>query len=385
MEKKQLEFTPLYCKDSLNIVNTYGTAGVITLWTKIAYAVDRFIDAGIDLNPKTSQIAAFGSLYGNGLKHLLSNLLYNPQIAYLIICGSNRSGSSQELQNFFNFGVEKSNELGAECNRIIGANKTIPINITLDMFKVKPKIFVIENLNAKDIKETLTSILSEISAHRLANTAERVRVELPEPKIKFYPSNPSSHTIIKETPLEAWKELVFCINRFGVPQDLGKKGKRIELLNMKVIVNKPTEDDYKTLEQYGISCDYLKQYQEDILNGEHKPQLDYTYGNRLRAYFDVDSLEECVKRLNDNPSTRHAYISLWDPRCDLSKDKESAPCLCSICFRRFNGKLNLTASFRVHNALDGWLRNIYGLIKIMDFVSAKTNIEKGALCVISQS
>ena len=55
----------------------------------------------MDLNPATSPIAVFGTLYGNGLREMLRNLLYNPQIQMLLICGHDRSGSRQELENFF--------------------------------------------------------------------------------------------------------------------------------------------------------------------------------------------------------------------------------------------------------------------------------------------
>ena len=96
-----MEFIPLYFGDKLKVVNPHGVIGVVTLWSKPEYVMERFREAGVDLDPATSPIAVFGTLYGNGLRELLRNLLYNPQIQVLLICGHDRSGSARDLRNFF--------------------------------------------------------------------------------------------------------------------------------------------------------------------------------------------------------------------------------------------------------------------------------------------
>ena len=96
-----MEFIPLYFGDKLKVVNRHGVIGVVTLWSKPEYVMERFREAGVDLDPATSPIAVFGTLYGNGLRELLRNLLYNPQIQVLLICGHDRSGSLSGLEKFF--------------------------------------------------------------------------------------------------------------------------------------------------------------------------------------------------------------------------------------------------------------------------------------------
>ena len=96
----------LHFADRLTIINPQGTIGVVTLWSKPDYVIERFRQAGVDLDPATSPIAVFGTLYGNGLREMLRNLLYNPQIQTLLICGNDRSGSRRELRNFFDYGLE---------------------------------------------------------------------------------------------------------------------------------------------------------------------------------------------------------------------------------------------------------------------------------------
>src|SRR3974377_1925010 len=96
-----MEFIPLYFGDKLKAVNPRGVIGVVTLWSKPENVMERFREAGGDLDPATSPIAVFGTLCGNGFRELLRNLLYNPQIQVLLICGHDRSGSKRDLENFF--------------------------------------------------------------------------------------------------------------------------------------------------------------------------------------------------------------------------------------------------------------------------------------------
>jgi thymidylate synthase len=40
-----MNFIPLYFQDKLTIVNPSGTIGVLTLWSKVDYVMDRFRQA----------------------------------------------------------------------------------------------------------------------------------------------------------------------------------------------------------------------------------------------------------------------------------------------------------------------------------------------------
>ena len=105
-----MEFIPLHFADRLTVINPQGTIGVVTLWSKPDYVIERFRQAGVDLNPATSPIAVFGTLYGNGLREMLRNLLYNPQIQTLLICGHDRSGSTAGIDQFFRTGLGDRSE-----------------------------------------------------------------------------------------------------------------------------------------------------------------------------------------------------------------------------------------------------------------------------------
>ena len=121
--------------------------------------------------------------------------------------------------------------------------------------------------------------------------------------------------------------------------------------------------------------------------------IAYTYGNRLRAYFDqgstADTLASAIAALRADRRTRRAYISLWDSSADLSDEQEDAtrakPCLTTLFFRTAEDRLMLTATYRAHNLLTAWLENVYGLMAIQRHVAHGAGIESGALTVISHS
>jgi thymidylate synthase len=56
-----------------------------------------------------------------------------------------------------------------------------------------------------------------------------------------------------------------------------------------------------------------------------------------------------------------------------------------LFFRKFEGKLTLSATFRTHNAMDAWPMNVYGLMAIRDWVAKKAGLLPGAITVISHS
>lgn len=378
-----MEFIPLYFADRLHIVNRQGYVGVVTLWSRISFVLRRLAEAGVDLEPTTSPVAVVGNLYGNGLKHLLRNLLYNPQIRYLVICGRNLSGSQEDLINFFRYGVEESELLGVKCRRVIGTGRIVDNLLTPELFARPPQLIEVGDLRDTISLKRLREVFARITPPPAENW-QRIELPLPDEEVSFYPSNPRAHTITARRPLEAWLELIFRLVRFGQPVVL-KKGRRQELQNVKVIVEEPLPEPAEELAKYGFSLAHFLTYGEDLLCGkEPGDDTAYRYGHRLRSYFRIDGLQEVITRLQEDREDRHCYISLWDTARDL-KASSGRPCLVSLFFRFFAGKLTLSAVFRTHNALDAWLENCYGLMAVQQYVAAACSLPPGALTIISHS
>jgi thymidylate synthase len=399
-----MEFKPLYFADRLTVINPRGTIGVVTLWSKVDYVIERFREAGINLDPDDSPIAVFGTLYGNGLREMLRNLLNNPQIQLLLICGNNRSGSYEELNNFFdpNLGLEPVK--GSLVNYKLGKPRQIegpdpsPVRIRgtkriIDNM-VQPKQFAGRPFELKNFGDPHKDAVIEQVRDFLANYKPQSRdyldntiridfIELPEVELQYFPSNPRGHVVIRDTILEAWKEVLHLLTRFGRRVAL-KKGDRLELQHVKVVVEKPRFEAEDKLKAVNLDLGKLRRYQEDILQGEMRGDETYNYGHRLRTHFGLDTLAACVERLKKDPEDRKAYVSLWDTRQDLLV-KVGHPCLVSLFFRKLEGKLTLSATFRTHNAMDAYPMNLYGLMAIQGWVAERVGLPPGAIIVISHS
>ncbi len=377
---EQLEFVALHFAGKLRIINPRARLGVVTLWSKIEFVEQKLAELGVDLEPDTSKIAVLGNLYGNGIPHLLRNLLYNPQIRDLVVCGADRSHSEAELVAFFERGLEETVNLGETVHRIRGTSRVIDALVTPERFGIKPRITCVGSLRSEKSVRALRDYVDGFVPGPA--DGERIEVELPEVCVTHYPSEPRNHNIVADKPLAAWRELVFRLVRFGHLTHL-RKGDRQELQNVRVVVRYPREDAEEELEKLNFSLDGLRQYQSDMLVGSLPEDQAYTYGNRIRQYFGFDALRKFAERLIDNPQDRDCYLALWNSRCDI--DADDAPCLVSMFFRLFDEKLTMTATYRTHNALDAWLKNVYGLMKVQEIVAREAALEVGPLTVISHS
>jgi thymidylate synthase len=295
--------------------------------------------------------------------------------------------------NFFEHGLEEVEFLGAKAFRIRNTTRTIDGCVQPQNFLNAPGFTVLGDVGDPATKAGLKSFFDSLPPPESCDLARVEPPPIPEPAVTRFPTEPRSHTIVRDTPMEAWSEIIFRLFRFGhrnmVAKKSGPEG-RVELQNIKAIIENPCEEPDEILQQYGFSLAKFQGYQQRILDPEKPPDLGYTYGNRLRGYFRrpdgtlVDSLEIAAQRLKEKPESRHAYIALWDNTRDLPEGTDT-PCFVSAFFRKFDGKLTLTATFRSHNAMEAWPENVYGLIAIQRFVAEKAGMDPGPLTVFSHS
>lgn len=382
------DFVPLYFAEKLRVLNRYGSIGLVTLWSDLEHILQRLSAAGADLSKLTSPICVVGNLYGEGLKHLLRNLLFNPQIETLLVMGTDRSGSLGYLQNFFELGTEEVradieyvSESGIEIKpvRIVGSNYIMDDLVTPTTFLRKPDIVRIEGVDTQAAVKA-SRFLGQYRPSGFAGPRQRIPV--PEVRITRYPSNLRAHTIVADTPAEAWKLLVHRIVRFGDRVAI-EKGERVELQNVKVVIERPKLEPPDIIMSCGFDPDRFSDYAKSMFTAQIPGDLQYTYGNRLCEYFNQDLIVTVVDKMRVIPDDRTAYLSLWDNQADL--DANYRPCLVAIYFRRVMDTLHMTAIFRTHNAANAWLENVHGLVAVQQHVASAIGAGIGALTVISMS
>lgn len=195
-----------------------------------------------------------------------------------------------------------------------------------------------------------------------------------------------------KTITDAWHRGLNLIWRQG--QELtDERGTKIkELLALQVVV----EDPYQEMipHEYSWNQERLEEYAAQLLSGEN-PGFEYTYGERLRRWKipedeisttssdSVDQLEHVIRRLKASSSTRRATAVTWIPPVDNARDE--VPCMIVDDFKLRDGKLNLAIFFRSHDFAGAYPANLYGLARVLQFVSGEVGAMPGSISTTSAS
>ena len=279
--------------------------------------------------------------------------------------------------------------------QVRGTNCYLPIVDGFDASRLRGYLTFefLGKLSRHDFPDALATYFAALPSAPV-ELPERLEVVVPQTdpdEYQYLPSDQIGHQVSRPSPLQCWQELVVRAMRFGQPARL-KKGLRLELLNVRAVVREPSEAADSVLQSYGFRVEQFRAYQRKILDPVLPEGISYTYGNRLRGHFDQgqngrDTLETVIHRLSADPETRHCYVSLWDTAQDLAQTQsdDAVPCLTTLFFRRAQGALTMTATYRSHNLLTAWLENVYGLMAVQDHVARRIGAAIGPLTVISHS
>jgi hypothetical protein len=392
-----MRFEALYFPELLHEVNPEGDVGLITLWSPWR-AVERKLQAQSPdlLDSDKSRIAVVANLYGDGMYAMFCNLLFNPQVRHLVAIGQDLGlGAAAEIEAFLEHGLEDSVLLGQSVKQIPGTSRRFPVVSEFDEQRLRAQLSFndLGKLSSPELVARLDELVAGLPRQGPSH-GERLRVPIPEaPSAKGAEHRPSlvtAHQVTRRRPVDCWEELVVRAMRFGRPIEL-RKGPRLELLNARAVIAEPSEEPAELLAAYGFELERFHAYQRAILDPVLPDDVSYTYGNRLRGYFDLgstrDTLAAAIAQLRADRRTRAAYVSLWDDRADLARvdGTSSTPCLTTLFFRPADDRLTLTATYRSHNLLTAWLENVYGLIAIQRHVAEGAGMQIGPITVISHS
>jgi thymidylate synthase len=89
------------------------------------------------------------------------------------------------------------------------------------------------------------------------------------------------------------------------------------------------------------------------------------YGKRIGG-----QLVECYTKLIDDPGTRQAVISLWNPQLDGQGGKRDHPCTLSLTFSLIDGRLELSVTMRSN---DAWLGLPYDVFQFSALQASLAN------------
>ena len=377
---------PVYFKEALIVKNKDSNIGITTLWMPKESVADGLGD---------TDFCVCGQLYTKrGLNPMFRNILANPTIRYIILCGVDRQGSGDAILKFFAAGFEEL--LGESGERkgykIVGDDEALLdkefTHESLSLLKQEVEIF---DFRLKPIAEIKDFILT------LAKKEPFGEPQLfDEPKqeaIARFPSDMSVFKVRREKVADAWLDALKIINRFGTTIS-GMYGDVKEVHNLAIVVENEDPTQPFLPEYLKFGKDGLEHYIEGFFDTDTKGQA-YTYGERIFQWDGINQYDHMVTKLKRYPADRGAVTVLWKPHVDNFPPQKTqiktmgqtqgwkVPCLVMLLAQCIDDRLNLTCVFRNNDIYGAWPLNAFALRTLQQRLAAEIGKDMGSLTTIS--
>jgi thymidylate synthase len=374
MEKKFSPNTknwPVYFKEVLKLGDLKSNVGIVTLWTPLEKIV-----SGL----KETSYALVGQLYSQGgVNFIVRNILANPKIRYLIICGKEhkRERSGQALINLIKKGVDKDNRIiGTKNGRI---DKEIPKK-AIEEFRKGVKVFDLRNIeDPKKIQQLISKLppLKEFTYPRI--------YPLSVAQFPTFPNDRTPEKIKAESVADAWPRILGYVMHFGSDAMTNYGTVAREVLNLIAVITKENPYKPKLKPFFKFSAkDILSYIKEEFISPKIKDSSRYyTYGERLRAMppKGIDQVEIIIKKLKKDPNDRGAIAVLWSVERDNYLLRN--PCLVLVQGKITKDTFDLTCYFRSNDMFNAWPLNAFGLRALQYEIAKKIKKKVGILTTIS--
>jgi len=197
--------------------------------------------------------------------------------------------------------------------------------------------------------------------------------------------------IDKKTTTEAWKEALRLVINNGV--DFMDENNRVcrESFNLLIRIENPKDDIKNPIKILNTFKHWKYPPYEEIaqvmLTSKTSPDYAYSYGSRIFNFADKkDQINDyIIPLLKENPNSRRATITIWDPIEDSNVINRDVPGLIMIDFKLRQNKLNAVAVIRSNDLFFGWPANIYQLYELQCYIAKKLKCEMGNLDTFSIS
>ncbi|MFT4309361.1 MAG: thymidylate synthase [Candidatus Woesearchaeota archaeon] len=118
----------------------------------------------------------------------------------------------------------------------------------------------------------------------------------------------------------------------------------------------------------------------EVIMQPNRGGFPYTYGNRIFAYNNYNQIEEfIIPLLSQEPNSRRAVLTVWDPIKDSNHKNRNVPGLIAVDFKLREGKINVTGMVRSADLLFGWPANIYQISLLQEYVSKRIGCNRGMI------
>jgi thymidylate synthase len=306
-----------------------------------------------------------------GIEKIIKNVVTNPNIQYVVIAGKDITGfwPADALVNLWKNGID-------DTGKILGARSSIArVNLSKELVEAfrKRKLLDLRNVELNKVFEIISKL-------------KPLKIKMPSIDLKTIEKSESSKTLTQAdfsighlvrawNPKDAWYQVLREIWFYGNLVNT-HFGYTKELLLLMTVIRNPSFEQLP--EHLPYDLDYLERYLDTFLYAKN-PGYEYTYGERIRGYEQVEKVIEALKR---DPSTRQAVISVFWPTDHELRDK---PCLSLVQFFIRANKLHIISYWRSHDMYGAAFANWYGLAALQSMVAEALNLRRGQLVTISSS
>lgn len=343
----------------------YGV-GVITGWK-----TPRLVQEELSKEAR-DKVISIGPLYTkNGINFIIANLFLNPQISHLVL-------------------LEDSDVYPRMCDSI---REFLYFLETEDVRFQKKFQFSKENIH--EFCEYFKNHVTVVASNKLNDTLEKLSfssswrddvkdfsIEVVEPK-KNLTSEKIGFMVRANTVKEAWVRSLKLIGTYGNLKLSDYDEKQMELMDLSIIIREEDLNHPSMVGELGITEKELNVYANTLLSKDKPDDLQYTYGERLRNYINVDQLQYLIDTLRNKLYSRRAVAVLWNPTIETFVDE--VPCINLYQAIVQDNKLYMIAYLRANDVYNGFPRNIYGILKIQDVLCKALGLDKGYVNAVTGS
>jgi len=358
---------PLYFKNELAVGNLNSSVGLCILWSK----KDPFLT-----EIPTEKYAVMGNLFSNdGINYILRNILANPKIRYLVLCGPDKSKSGETLARLFEEGLDGD-------HKVSGTDFSLEPEIEVEAIAQvleNVKLFNLIGMNeADEIKKRIGEL------EELPPFAEPRVFPKTEPKTDFFPSENIGMVIRGKQVAEVWVKLLYHILNFGNITPTQYSVPQKEILNVISIITDEDPDNLYIPEWFPYDRAHFEEYVPHVLTAQSIPNVAYTYGQRMFDHHGIDQIENMIRILKESSESRRAAAVTWDPKED--GNNENPPCLVSVHALVREDRLKMTCTFRSHDIYRAYPENALALRKLQQKIANAVGVDRlGELNILSQS
>lgn len=364
---------PIYCNNSLTLGNLSSPVAVCSLWTK-QEVLTRALDS--------SKYCVLGNLYSkDGINFLIRNILANPRIRFLVVCGKDRASSGTALQNLFRYGTDADHKIIEDGTAMDGEVD----NVAIDLLRRSVSLIDMRGESELEVARRISGLelnMAPFSPHALVFPRH-------VPQVDTFPSEENVFVVRGRFVADVWVKILAKIMTFGRISSTQHSMTQKELLNLISVVEQEDPDRIHWVEWFPFSCDELegrkalggsgyrqltlpffeehRGYYSHVLTPTSAPELSYTYGERLFNFEGVNQIQSVINELRATSYSRRAVASLWHPGKDHASP--SPPCLDLVQFEVRDGKLHLTAYIRSNDMYRAWPQNAFALRKLQGLVA----------------